>query len=645
VERLRVLIVEDSSDDAALVLRALRLADRTVEFEQVQTTASMREALRDRGPWDVVTSDWSMPDFSALGALELLKEMRISIPFIVVSGTIRDDAGVRAMRAGAHDYVLKHKLDRLAPAIDREIREHHVRRAGREAELRFKRLCDSGAVGIMVTNVADVVVDANDALLEMIGYTRDEMRAGAMNMLEITVPDLRTASVAAKTALPTADKVPPIEKAYLRKNGTHVPALVSVLPLDSSHFLAVVTDLTERKRTEAALASLEEQLRQAQKMEAVGRLAGGIAHDFNNLLSVILSYTELLLLDLGDRDPMREDIEQIHRAGERAAALTRQILTFSRRRFVAPKVIDLNTVLADMDKILRRTIGEDVELTLLAASAIGLVRVDPSSIEQVVMNLAVNARDAMPTGGKLTIETSNIELEERYAGGQLGTSPGPYVVLSVTDTGTGMDRATLDRIFEPFFTTKETGKGTGLGLSTVFGIAKQGGGDVKVHSQPGVGTTFKVYLPRADAVVEVDRVRPPSPTVRGSETILLAEDDDQVREAVRNILRRHGYVVLEARNAGEALLISESHDGPIDLLVTDVVMPVMSGPTLARRLARARPQMKVLCMSGYADDVAVRHGVIEAAFTYLQKPITVESLTRKVREVLESDHGGLASGG
>jgi CheY-like chemotaxis protein len=282
---------------------------------------------------------------------------------------------------------------------------------------------------------------------------------------------------------------------------------------------------------------------------------------------------------------------------------------------------------------------------LLAASAIGLVRVDPSSIEQVVMNLVVNARDAMPTGGKLTIETSNIELEERYAGGQLGTSPGPYVVLSVTDTGTGMERATLDRIFEPFFTTKETGKGTGLGLSTVFGIAKQGGGDVKVHSQPGVGTTFKVYLPRADAVVEVDRVRPPSPTVRGSETILLAEDDDQVREAARNILRRHGYVVLEARNAGEALLISESHDGPIDLLVTDVVMPVMSGPTLARRLARARPQLKVLCMSGYADDVAVRHGVIEAAFTYLQKPITVESLTRRVREVLASDHGGLASGG
>ena len=385
-------------------------------------------------------------------------------------------------------------------------------------------------------------------------------------------------------------------------------------------------------------AALEEQLRQAQKMEAVGRLAGGIAHDFNNVLSVVLSYAELIISDLSPGDPVRADVEEIHRAGERAAALTLQLLMFSRQQVIAPKVLDLNELLAGMDKMLRRVVGESVVLTCVAGTSLGHVRVDPGSIEQVVMNLVVNARDAMPTGGKLTLETANVVLDESYANTHIGAKAGAYIMLSVTDTGTGIDKATLARIFDPFFTTKALGKGTGLGLSTVFGIMQQSGGNVWVHSEPGLRTTFKAYLPRVDAPAEVLHPQHASAHLRGSETILLVEDEQQVRDVARGILRRHGYTVIEAANAGEALLRSEAHEGTIHLLLSDVVMPGMSGPALvAERLASVRPEMKVLCMSGYTDDAAVRHGVMDAALAYLQKPFSVEMLTRRVRDVLDAN--------
>jgi nitrogen-specific signal transduction histidine kinase len=398
-------------------------------------------------------------------------------------------------------------------------------------------------------------------------------------------------------------------------------------------------DLTAQRKAEGALRHTEEQLRQAHKMEAVGRLAGGIAHDFNNVLSVILSYGQMLLADLKPGEPMRDDVEEIQKAGKRAADLTRQLLMFSRQQVLEAKVLDLNEVLTGMDKMLQRILGADVDLVSLPVQPLGRVRADPSSVEQVIMNLVVNARDAMPTGGKLTMETGNVVLDEAYAQAHLGVKPGPHVMLAVTDTGTGMDKATLTQIFEPFFTTKEIGKGTGLGLSTVFGIMQQSGGSVWVYSEPGEGTTFKVYFPRVDASVEATRATEPPTTLRGSETILLVEDDDQVRVVVRGILRRSGYHVIEARNAGEALLHSEEHAGTIDLLLSDVVMPQMSGPALAKRLASVRPNMKVLCMSGYTDDSIVRHGVLEAHFAYLQKPITPEALTMKVREVLDADSG------
>jgi PAS domain S-box-containing protein len=389
-------------------------------------------------------------------------------------------------------------------------------------------------------------------------------------------------------------------------------------------------DITERKQ-------LEEQFHQAQKMEAVGRLAGGVAHDFNNLLTAILGSAELVLESLKPGSAEREEIEEIRKAALRAADLTRQLLAFSRQQVIAPAVLSPNAVVADMDKLLRRLLGEDVELRTVLASDVGSVKADPSQLEQVLLNLAVNARDAMPDGGKLTIETQNVELDQTYARGHLSAQPGPYVMLAVSDTGVGMDAATQARIFEPFFTTKERGKGTGLGLATVYGIVKQSNGWIWVYSEPGHGTTFKVYLPR---VTESPAPLTPSPaapvSVRGSETILLVEDDEMIRHLVQKVLKGNGYTVLVAGDGNAAERMAGAHAAAIHLLMTDVVLPGLNGREVARRLVAQRPGIKVLYLSGYTDDAIVHHGVLEPGVAFLQKPFSPAVLGRKVREVLDS---------
>jgi two-component system cell cycle sensor histidine kinase/response regulator CckA len=388
-------------------------------------------------------------------------------------------------------------------------------------------------------------------------------------------------------------------------------------------------DVTEGRKVEA-------QLRHAQKMEAVGRLAGSVAHDFNNMLSVILGYSSLVLADLKPVDPLRADIDMIRVAGEKAAALTRQLLAFSRQQVLAPRVLDLNEVVQGSERMLRRLLGEDVELVIHYDRNLSRVRVDPSQMDQVVMNLALNARDAMPHGGKLTIETREVELDPSYTADHFDVSPGPHVMLAVSDTGIGMDKETQSRIFEPFFTTKEVGKGTGLGLSTVFGIVRQSGGHIWVYSELGGGSTFKVYLPRAEAGQPeiVEFVAPV--TLRGTETILLVEDQDEVRRVAQEILVRQGYHVIAAQNAGEALLSCERHPRTIHLLLTDVVMPQMSGRELAERLGPMRPDMKVVYMSGYTDNAIVHHGILDSGIAYVQKPLVPDMLARRVREVLDT---------
>ncbi|HZI44252.1 MAG TPA: ATP-binding protein [Ilumatobacter sp.] len=388
-------------------------------------------------------------------------------------------------------------------------------------------------------------------------------------------------------------------------------------------------DVTEERRLEA-------QLRHAQKMDAIGRLAGSVAHDFNNLLSVILSYSTMVYDELKSVDPLRADVGAIRKAGEKAADLTRQLLAFSRQQVMDPRTVSLNEILTECERILRRLLGEDIELVTRYDRALSHVTVDPGQIDQVVINLAINSRDAMPHGGKLTIETKNATLDADYCSQHFGVKPGPYAMLAVSDTGSGMDKETQARIFEPFFTTKEKGRGTGLGLSTVFGIVQQSGGHVWVYSEPGNGTTFRVYLPIADGEIIESHEVPAPVTLQGSETILLVEDQDEVRAVALEILRRYGYHVIEARNAGDAWLSVERHPRTIHLLLTDVVMPQMSGRELAERLLEKRPEMRVLYMSGYTENAIVHHGILDSGIAYLQKPILPELLARRVREVLDA---------
>jgi two-component system cell cycle sensor histidine kinase/response regulator CckA len=501
-----------------------------------------------------------------------------------------------------------------------------------EEQIRWLSLAmEQGPASVIMTDATGNIEYVNAKFTEVTGYTLDEVRGRNPRILSSgqTPPEVYRDLWSTITAgRPWRGEV-----VNRKKDGTLYWDAMLVYPIRNpgggiAHFLALKEDLTERNRLEA-------QLRQAQKMEAVGRLAGGVAHDFNNVLTAIFGYAQLVVEDLPPGSQARQDLEEIHKAAQRASTLTKQLLAFSRQQVLEPVVLGPNDLIEDFDKMLRRVIGEDVELRLSLAPDTGNVRADPGQLQQVIMNLVVNARDAMPTGGRLLIETGNADLTERYAEQHPPVVPGRYVLLAVTDTGIGMTAEIKARIFEPFFTTKERGKGTGLGLSTVYGIVKQSGGYVWVYSEPGRGTTFKVYLPRVDAPAEAVARPRETGTLAGTETILLAEDDETLRPLAKGLLAKLGYTVLDAENADRALALAAAHTGPIQLLVADVVMPGASGRELARRLAQARPDTKVLYISGYTDDAIVHHGMLEPGLHFLQKPFTPAALARKVRDVLD----------
>ena len=503
----------------------------------------------------------------------------------------------------------------------------------RRSEARIRRLVQSNIIGIGIGTLDGKLLDGNDSLLNLLGYSREELLWGALRWDDMTPPEYDDVDQRAIKQLKNTGIAPPWEKEFIRKDGHRVAVLIGVVTLATDQgdieAVSVVVDISERKL-------LEQQLRQAQKMEAIGQLAGGIAHDFNNLLSVIIGYSDILLDRAGQDSKMRTQCQEINKAGNRAAALTRQLLAFSRQQVLEPIVLNLNTVIVETEKMLKRLIGEDIEFRTALDLSLGSVKADPGQIEQIIMNLAVNARDAMPEGGKLVIETSNAELDDRYALQHAPCIPGRYVLLTITDTGIGMSAETKSHIFEPFFTTKEVGKGTGLGLSTVYGVVKQSSGYIWVYSELGHGSVFKIYLPRVDQSVQQSRPSELAPGLcHGTETVLLVEDEESVRTLTRSLLEEGGYTVIEASNGAQALEIVGRFSGPIHLLLTDVVMPGMNGRVLAERMIEVQPEMKVIYISGYTGNFSSHGEFFDPAAILVQKPFSRATLLRKLRDALD----------
>jgi two-component system, cell cycle sensor histidine kinase and response regulator CckA len=635
-QRLRILLLEDQPADAELLLYELERAGFDIDSQRVDNERAFLAALDPA--LDVILADFNMPGFGARHALELLRARHIDIPFVVVSGSIGEEIAIDLLKSGAADYLLKDRLSRLGSAVQRAIDERRLRHAKHDAEQavgmaeeRMRFALEGARVGIWEADITSGIVRWSTTLEALHGLAPGSFAGSFQAFLDLIDPEDRP-NVAA-----TIEKGTRLRVDWNIQYRTRWPD-GSVHWINSTgrtfyddagkatRAAGIGLDQTERVR-------LEEQYRQAQKMEAVGQLAGGIAHDFNNLLTAIEGYCTLIADGGGLDETNQSYIEEVRRAAERASGLTRQLLAFSRRQILEPRVIDLRESIVAMEPMLRRLIGENIEV-VVRASGDGRVKADPGQVEQVIMNLAINARDAMPKGGSLRLEVSPTTVDEPYTRQGTTVVAGQYMLLTVSDTGEGMDAATQARIFEPFFTTKAKGKGTGLGLSTVYGIVKQSGGYIWLDSEPGRGATFQVYLPRVDEAVQPVAAPRASGSLSGIETILVVEDERSVRQLVQRVLLRFGYAVLLAGTPNEASRLVRSRKSPIHLLISDVVLPQMSGRALAEELLAHEPAMRVLYMSGYTDDAIVHHGVLDQGTPFLQKPFTPDALARKVREVL-----------
>ena len=635
---LRLLQIEDSESDAELVQRLLKQAGFDIFCHRVEDAEGLRQALEDPA-WDLILADYHLPGFDAPGALRILQECGHDIPCIVLSGRMGEDTAVEMMKSGAHDYVTKNNLARLVPAVERELVESAARRESRQAVEELRASEERLALAMEATQLGTFDFYPPSGKLIWSKFARQHF--GVSAQAEVTYDTFLNAVHPADR-----DRVKETVQNALRydNGGSYANEYRSVGLEDGEErwltsrgqvffdaecqpvrFVGVTLNITERKR-------LEQQLLQSQKLETMGRLAGSIAHDFNNLLTIINGYAHMVLADLNPQDPNWDSMEELSKAAMRASSLTRQLLSFTRRQVSEPKTIAVNDLVTDYEGMLRRILGENIELVLSLDQQTGAFRADPGQIGQVLMNLAVNAKDAMPSGGKVLIESSRLTAADP-AQSQLDLSPGEYVVLSVTDTGTGMSAEVKSHLFEPFYTTKEHGKGTGLGLATVYGIVvNQSGGAIRVDTEPGRGTTFRLVFPHhpletppATAV----RTEAPAPE---SETILLAEDEPGVRRYTRQILERQGYTVLEAPDGEAALAAARNHPGPIHLLLTDIIMPMMGGVDLTEKFNAEFPGVPVLFMSGYADQI-MRHWNVMSA--YIQKPFTMSDLLTQVRKLID----------
>ncbi len=635
-------VVEAPRGDARFVEAGGRLEQRLPGLADTSSRFIVAvEALHDRERRGIA---WTLGLLAAANLAVLLVGLLVTRHFIVrpvldverVARRIRD--GDFSQRL---DVVTRDELGTLARTFN-EMSERVEGLLG-ERVLHVEQLelleaaLEASIDPFLIADAQGTIVWVNEGFVRQNGYAREEVLGKTPRILKSGLTDPAIYPAMWSTVL--SARVWRGEVINRRKNGSTYVSEVTVAPVigrsgEVTHLVGCLRDLTEQRRLEA-------QLRQSQKMEAIGQLAGGVAHDFNNLLMAISGYNDLLLADLDESDPLRRHGEEVKKAADRAARLTRQLLAYSRKQVLLPKVINLNALVSDVEKMVRRLIGENIACATGLAPDLGSTKADPGQIEQVIMNLAINARDAMPKGGTLTLETSNVEVDEAYALAHADSRPGPHVMLAVSDTGCGMDAETRAHVFEPFFTTKEQGKGTGLGLATVYGIVKQSGGHITLYSEPGHGTSFKIYLPRVDAPAEaLPADRPAEASPRGTETILLVEDEDLVRGLVREALQSGGYAVLDACDGNEALQVSERHEGPIHLLMTDMVMPGMSGVELAKRLAPLRPQTKVLYMSGYTEHSMLQEGVLNSGAAFVQKPVSLIALGQKVREVLTAPATG-----